>query len=175
MLKASCPQGELHEVLQTVSRGVSGRSTQPVQNHIHLSNLDGKLLSGSSAVYKGVADGEYVVGLTFEEAAVNYVKAGAPVRVVYPKEGTIARPDGVAIIKGTRNLEAAKRFVDFLTSQEAQSLIANALNRRSVRKDVLPSQGLTPLSEIKVIHDDDKWTTDHKQAVLDRFKDLIVK
>jgi DNA polymerase-3 subunit beta len=43
MLKASCPQGELHEVLQVVSRGVSGRSTQPVQNHIHLSNSDGKL------------------------------------------------------------------------------------------------------------------------------------
>ena len=43
MLKVSCPQGELHEVLQTVSRGVSGRSTQPVQNHIHLSNQDGRL------------------------------------------------------------------------------------------------------------------------------------
>ena len=43
MLKASCPQGALHEVLQVVSRGVSGRSTQPVQNHIHLSDQDGKL------------------------------------------------------------------------------------------------------------------------------------
>lgn len=43
MLKASCPQGKLHEVLQIVSRGVSGRSTQPVQNHIYLSDLEGKL------------------------------------------------------------------------------------------------------------------------------------
>lgn len=43
MLKASCPQGELHQVLQIVTRGVSGRSTQPVQNHIHLSNQDGRL------------------------------------------------------------------------------------------------------------------------------------
>ncbi|WP_300383072.1 extracellular solute-binding protein, partial [Clostridium sp.] len=36
-------------------------------------NLDGKLLSGSSAVYKGVADGEYTVGLTFEEGGAKYV------------------------------------------------------------------------------------------------------
>ena len=36
-------------------------------------NLDGKLLSGSSAVYKGVADGEYVVGCTFEEGGAKYV------------------------------------------------------------------------------------------------------
>ena len=44
-------------------------------------NLDGKLLSGSSAVYKGVADGEYTVGLTFEEGGVNYVVSGSPVKV----------------------------------------------------------------------------------------------
>ena len=43
MLKASCPQGALHEILQIVSRGVSGRSTQPVQNNIFLSSVDGNL------------------------------------------------------------------------------------------------------------------------------------
>lgn len=43
MLKASCDQGALHEILQIVSRGVSGRSTQPVQNNIYLSSVDGAL------------------------------------------------------------------------------------------------------------------------------------
>ncbi len=43
MLKASCSQGSLHEILQIVSRGVSGRSTQPVQNNIYLSSADGAL------------------------------------------------------------------------------------------------------------------------------------
>jgi iron(III) transport system substrate-binding protein len=47
--------------------------------------LDGKLLGGSSAVYKGVADGEYTVGLTFEQGAAQYVGAGAPVSVIYMK------------------------------------------------------------------------------------------
>jgi DNA polymerase-3 subunit beta len=43
MLKASCSQGALHEILQVVSRGVSGRSTQPVQNNIYLSSADDAL------------------------------------------------------------------------------------------------------------------------------------
>lgn len=42
MLNLSCPQAELHAAVQIVSHGVSGRSTQPVQNNIYLeSTSDG--------------------------------------------------------------------------------------------------------------------------------------
>ena len=61
--------------------------------------LDGKLLGGSSAVYKGVADGEYTVGLTFEQGSAQYVGAGAPVKTIYMEEGVIFRGDGAYIIK----------------------------------------------------------------------------
>lgn len=39
-------------------------------------NLDGKVQSGSSLTYKTVVDGEYMIGLTYEEAAIKYVRAG---------------------------------------------------------------------------------------------------
>ena len=38
MLNAKCSQDELYNIVQTVGRGVSGRSTQPVQNNIYLSS-----------------------------------------------------------------------------------------------------------------------------------------
>ncbi|MFO8079334.1 MAG: DNA polymerase III subunit beta [Armatimonadota bacterium] len=42
MLNLSCPQEKLYESVQIVSHGVSGRSTQPVQNNIYLeSTSDG--------------------------------------------------------------------------------------------------------------------------------------
>lgn len=135
-------------------------------------NLDGKLLSGSSAVYKGVADGEYTVGLTFEEAAVKYAKDGAPVKVVYPKEGTIAKADGVAIIKNAQNMDNAKKFIDFVTSKEAQTVVATQLNRRSVRNDV-EGEGLEPLENIKMISDDETWVNENKQTMLDKYKDIF--
>lgn len=135
-------------------------------------NLDGKLLSGSSAVYKGVADGEYTVGLTFEEGAAKYVKDGAPVEVIYMKEGVISKPDCVQIIKGAKNMENAKKFIDFVTSKDTQTMIANQLCRRSVRKDVPAANGLKQLSEINSIKDDPQVVTQNKQAWLDKFKDI---
>lgn len=52
-----------------------------------IENLDGKIATSSGQVHKGVADGEYPVGLTWEDPAADYVKNGAPVRVVFPEEG----------------------------------------------------------------------------------------
>ena len=135
-------------------------------------NLGGKLLSGSSAVYKGVADGEYTVGLTFEEGAATYVKSKAPVKIVYMSEGVISKADGSAIIKGAKNLENAKKFVDFVSSKETQSMIASQLSRRSVRKDVPPGEGLMPLPQIKLIKDNTEVVNKSKRQWLEKFKDI---
>jgi len=43
MLAVRLPQEELHRFVQIVARGVSGRSTQPVQNNIYLEARDGNL------------------------------------------------------------------------------------------------------------------------------------
>ena len=136
-------------------------------------NLDGKLLSGSSAVYKGVADGEYTVGLTFEEGGAKYVKDGSPVKLVYMEEGVISKPDGVAIIKGAKNMDNAKKFIDFVTGKEAQTLVASELSRRSVRKDVEPAEGLKAMEDINIIKDDADVVAANKQVWIDKFKEIF--
>jgi iron(III) transport system substrate-binding protein len=136
-------------------------------------NLDGKLLGSSSAVYKGVADGEYTVGPTFEEGGANYVSAGAPVTLVYMEEGVIFRGDGIYIVKNAKNMDNAKKFLDFCTSYKAQKIMNDTLNRRTVRTDLPPSPILKPIGEIKVIVDDEAVTSANKQAWLDKFKDIF--
>ena len=136
-------------------------------------NLDGKLLSGSSAVYKGVADGEYAVGLTFEEGGAKYVADGAPVKLVYMKEGVISKPDGVYIINKAKNMENAKKFIDFITSKDAQTIIVQQLYRRSIRVDVEPPKGLTEKAQINIINDDDKVVVANQRQWLDKFKDIF--
>ncbi|MEI0557480.1 ABC transporter substrate-binding protein [Brachyspira intermedia] len=136
-------------------------------------NLDGKLLSGSSAVYKGVADGEYTVGLTFEEGGANYVSSGAPVKLVYMKEGVVFKADPICIIKNAKNLENAKKFVDYATSYDAQKTINDKLNRRSVRNDLPPSAILQSIDTINVIKDDDTVVDKNKQNWLNKFKDIF--
>lgn len=64
-----------------------------------IANLGGKMCNSSSQVYKGVAGGEYVVGLTWEDPAANLVKNGAKVKVVFPVEGAIFPGESVQILK----------------------------------------------------------------------------
>ena len=137
--------------------------------------LDGKLLGGSSAVYKGVADGEYAVGLTFEQAALQYVAAGAPVEVVYMEEGVIFRGDGVYIIKDCPNEKNAQAFVDWLTSKDVQAFMNGTQFRRAIRNDIPPSDTIPPMASLRVIEDDEAYSSAHKAEWIGKFKDIFTE
>lgn len=138
-----------------------------------ITSLDGNLLERSRDVYTGVVDGEYFVGLTFEEPAAKYVQSGAPIEIIYPLEGTIVRPDGVSIIKDSKHSDYAKEFIDFVTSYEIQQYISLELNRRSIRKDVDINEGLKSLDDIILIEDDQQWSSDNKDKIIEEFKNLF--
>lgn len=135
--------------------------------------LDGKLLDSSYEVYKGAADGEYAVALTFEEGAAKCLADGAPVKVIYMQEGVISDPDGVFIIRGTKNRELAEQFVDFLTGMEAQQLLPTQLHRRSVRADVGAPANLPAKRDINIIHDNKEIVNAHKADWIERFHSLF--
>jgi len=106
-------------------------------------NLDGKLLGSSSGTYKGVSDGEYSVGITYEEGALKYLRAGADLKIVYPVEGTINFPVPIAMVKGGPNPESAKKFIDFILSKDVQSKLGD-YNMRSIRKDIVLPDFMIP-------------------------------
>lgn len=139
-----------------------------------VANLDGKVLGSSSGVYKGVADGEYSLGLTLEKSAQEYVKAGADVGYIYPKEGTSAVPDGVALVKGGPNQENAKLFIDYVLGSENQQMMADQYNRRPVRTDLNPPEGLTLMEDIPLVDYDFEWASTQKQEILKQWKDIVV-
>lgn len=143
-----------------------------VKNFVDI--LDGTILSSSSMVPKGVADGEFPVGVALEEAAYRYVAGGAPVGVNYPEEGTSAVPDGIALIKDAKNEENAKKFIDFMLGKDAQKMIVEDLSRRSVRDDVDPPEGLIESSEIPLVDYDFNWSANNKEEVMDKFQEMIM-
>jgi hypothetical protein len=83
------------------------------------------IAGSSSACFKSVQQGEYVVGLTYEDGAVTLVKDGAEnIRLQYPTNGTSASAFGCALVKNGPNPENAKLMIDFICSAEGQSAIA---------------------------------------------------
>lgn len=138
-------------------------------------NLDGNLLERSSQVYEGVARGQYAVGLTFEEGGARYVSDSGSIRLVYMEEGVLSTPDVVCIARRSDMQEEARRFVDFVTGRDAQSVIAGQLNRRSVRADVDEPEGLPDKSCLPTIEDDLELVTERKEAWLERFAEIYEK
>ncbi|NLD58045.1 MAG: extracellular solute-binding protein [Clostridiales bacterium] len=136
--------------------------------------LDGKILSSSSGVYKGVAEGEYMIGMTYEEAALRYIAAGEPMAIVYPEEGTYSAPSPVAIVANCKNLLSAQKFVDFVLGQEVQSQLAG-LNRRSSRTDIPVAEHMTPMDSIKFVDYDFNWSTSHEKEFKNTWLDYVAE
>lgn len=132
-----------------------------------IKNVDGKFLNSSGAVHKGAADGEYTVGLTWEDPAATYVKNGAAVEVVFPKEGAIFPGESVQIIKGAKHMENAKKFVDFMLSQKIQEAAGKTLTVRPLRKGVKLADYMTPQDTIALFKNyDEGWVAAHKKEVV---------
>lgn len=130
-------------------------------------------VNSSSAVYKGVADGEYAVGLTFEQGAATYVSQGN-IKVVYMNEGVIIRGDGVYITKNCPNLYSARKFVDWLTSKQAQEYMNSTQFRRTIRKDVSETESMASMDNINVLVDDEKVASEHKKEWIEQFQEALI-
>lgn len=135
-------------------------------------NIDGKIASSSNAVYKGVADGEYMVGLTWEDPAATLVKDGADVEIVYMSEGTVFLPAGSAIIKNCKHEDNAKQFIDYITSQEAQDTYGTQTTNRPVLKEVKVGDYMKPMKDIKTIEEDRDYVLQHKNDIIEKYKDI---
>ena len=137
-----------------------------------VANLDGIQLDSSSAIYKGVADGEYVVGVSYEDPCIQMLASGADVYVVYPEEGTVWLPAATAIVKGAPHLEEAKAFIDFQQSIEGQSIYAN-LTTRAVNSSLpLGNEFMKPFSEINVVYEDIPFCAEHKTEWQARYAEI---
>ncbi|AOO80762.1 ABC transporter substrate-binding protein [Bosea vaviloviae] len=77
---------------------------------------------GNGDILRQVATGEKLYGMIVDFMPIREKAKGAPVEFVFPSEGVSAVGEPVAILKSTKNPEAAKAFVGFLISREGQAL-----------------------------------------------------
>ena len=112
-----------------------------------------KILSDNTEVWQGVGRGEFAVGLTNSPNYYLAKKMSLPVGVVYPDQGpdgigTLINANAAAVIKGAKNPEAARKFIDFLLSPEGQRILVTADYEIPVLPDGDPGEVL-PAKAIK--------------------------
>jgi iron(III) transport system substrate-binding protein len=135
-----------------------------------------KVLNRSSLVFQGVGNGEYPLGISLEYAGPLWASGGAPVKVVYPSDGTTFSMEGVGIVKAGPNPDSAKTFVDYINRKDVREMILKKTFRRPTRADVdltkLPGN-MPPMSAIKLTKYDEEGWTAKRAKTLEQIKDAI--
>jgi len=68
--------------------------------------------------------GEFVVGISFDFRGNDVKQKGAPVELVFPKEGLGWDIEASAIMKNTKKMDAAKKLMDWVATKEANEAYA---------------------------------------------------
>jgi len=112
------------------------------------------------------AAGEYVVGISFEYRANREKARGAPIDLVFPKEGLGWDLEATGIMKNTQKLDAAKKLADWAISDDAMKIYANnyaitAVTSHSKQLPNLPADYASKLAK-----NDFAWAASNRQKIL---------
>jgi iron(III) transport system substrate-binding protein len=86
--------------------------------------------SSGSLLFQAIGRKEAAIGFAvLSEVIDNKIKNKMPLEIINAKSGSPIITDGIALIKGAKNPNAAIAFLDFAGSAKIQSLLANTFNR----------------------------------------------
>ena len=68
--------------------------------------------------------GEFVVGISFDFRGNDVKQKGAPIELVFPKEGLGWDIEAAGIVKTTKKMDAAKKLMDWVATKEANEAYA---------------------------------------------------
>ncbi|MBF0528749.1 MAG: ABC transporter substrate-binding protein [Deltaproteobacteria bacterium] len=134
-----------------------------------------KMGQGSGQVVDDTAAGDLKACLGVDYIALEKIAKGADLGLVFPPEMLVI-PSPVAIIKGTKNLNAAQKFVDFLLSKDGQAIVANT-GTLPIRQDVPVPQGtglVSPDEAVKrAMQIDYPQMIKEKEATIKKFTEIL--
>ena len=90
-----------------------------------------------------------------------------PLQLDYTEDAT------ATIVKGAKNMDNAKLFIDFIISEEVQNIWGTTLTNRPVLKDAKTSDFMTPMSDIYVIEEDIPYVSAHKKELVNKYTDIF--
>jgi iron(III) transport system substrate-binding protein len=112
------------------------------------------------------AAGEYVLGISFEYRANREKARGAPVELVFPKEGLGWDLEAVGIVKTTTKLDAAKKLLDWSISDAAMALYAANFAIVAVPSLSKPLPNVPADYASRLVKNDFAWAAKNRDRIL---------
>ena len=137
-----------------------------------LAPLVGQFPNSGSAPAKLIGTGEYAIGVSYIHALIKYKAEGFKVVAVAPPQ-TVGDVDCISIMKNTKNLAAAQKFVDFMLSKEAQELMSSIDFTIPVNPEAVGAAGSVPVSQLDLIKYDVEKASEQKDEVLRKWAENV--
>ena len=112
------------------------------------------------------ANGEYVVGISFEYRANREKVQGKPIDLVFPKEGLGWDLEASGIHKGTKNLAAAQKLLDWSITNEAMALYAKNYAIVAVPSMNQPLPNVPADYAQRLVKNDFAWSASNRERIL---------
>lgn len=110
--------------------------------------------------------GETPIGVSFAYRGAKVKNKGAPVEIIIPSEGIGWDMEATAIIKGTDNLEAAKKLVDFSVSKEANVMYNSVYAIVAYPGVAQPVENYPESAAGAMIDNDFEWVAANRERIL---------
>jgi iron(III) transport system substrate-binding protein len=112
------------------------------------------------------ANGEYVVGISFEYRANREKAQGKPIDLVFPKEGLGWDLEATGIHKGTQHLAAAQKLADWSASEAAMALYAKNFAIVAIPSMNQPLPNVPADYGTKLVKNDFMWSAKNRDRIL---------
>src|SRR6478609_1763810 len=128
-------------------------------------NIAQYIHSGSAPCVQA-AKGERLIGIGLDTRGASEKTKGAPLELILPKEGLGSELEVTAIVKGTKNMEAARKLADWAVTKKANELYA-----RTYPIVALPGVANTPPNypadiEKAMVKNDIDWMAKNRDRIL---------
>jgi iron(III) transport system substrate-binding protein len=118
------------------------------------------VLQGAKAAVFGAVD--YI--------ALNAKKKGETIDVIFPESGTVVAPRPIMIMKWSKNQDDAKKFVDYMLSDEGQKVVADQM-LMPARTDVPANRPL--IGDLKLLKYDTAEVYGKRKEILGQMADIF--
>jgi len=115
------------------------------------------------------ANGEYVVGISFEYRANREKAQGKPIELVFPKEGLGWDLEATGIHKGTKNMAAAQKLADWSASEAAMALYAKNFAIVAIPSLSQPLPNVPADYGSHLVKNDFMWAAKNRDAILNEW------
>jgi len=123
-----------------------------------------------------VATGQAASGVFYIVDALDIQQQGYDVVISYPKEGVTYGVEGSGILKGAKNMEAAKKLMDWASTRRlGEVMVAEKINYIPTRPDVKVTNPALDMSSVTLIETDIAWKGKNRQAYVERWIDEVVQ